>query len=426
MLRISILTLFVIGFLSTESYGGSGDVTGDGFVTNADVALLSDYLLGKVQFTPAQLTAANANSDTSIDIADVAKIINNLQATISIDVTPDSGSWTLTGPTGFTAVTGTGDRKGSSKIATRIAGTYTLHCNIVTGYAPPFDLVQDVVLGNATTFNAIYTRLDSNTVMIALPGNVPMLLIKCPAGSFQMGSPDTERSRGSDEGPAHTVNFSQPFFIGKYEVTQEQWRAVMGTNPAQYHGVGNRYPVYYVSWNDIAGAGGFIEKLNAHISKTGQGGPVRLPSEAEWEYACRAGTTTRFFFGDSLSTLDDTHIDGPTDSTAYPGRRSDYMWFACSPGDSKPVGTTPRGGNAWGLFDMSGNIAEWCQDTYHPNYIGAPTDGSPWDTIGNIKIMRGGGWAFGASKCRSANRNNSVFDANARYYVLGFRLARSN
>jgi len=177
-------------------------------------------------------------------------------------------------------------------------------------------------------------------VTVYLPGDVPLALIPIPTGSFQMGSPDTERSRSSYEGPVHTVNIAYDFYMGKTELTQRQWLAVMnswpGTAPSSLYGLGDNYPAYYISWNDCQN---FITALNTHVTDTGQGpATFRLPSEAEWEYACRAGTQTRFFFGDSLS-VDDLSTDGPAGT--LPGNRSDYMWFGAniSPYGSKPVGT---------------------------------------------------------------------------------------
>jgi len=149
------------------------------------------------------------------------------------------------------------------------------------------------------------------TETILLPGNVPLELVRIPAGSFQMGSPNTERSRYDWEGPVHTVTIAYDFYMGRYEVTQAQWLAVMGCSPGGYawnFGQGDSYPVYYVSWDD---AQAFITALNKHITNTGQGpATVRLPSEAEWEYACLAGTNTRFYFGDSLSVGDECESDG--------------------------------------------------------------------------------------------------------------------
>ena len=263
-------------------------------------------------------------------------------------------------------------------------------------------------------------------ITIMLPGDVPLVLVRIPAGSFQMGSPDTERSRDSDEGPVHTVNITYDYYMGKYEVTQTQWIAVMGSWPGKApnstYGVGDNYPAYYISWNDIAGSGGFIEKLNQHITLTGQGSATfRLPSEAEWEYACRAGTQTRYFFGDSLS-VDDLRTDGPAGSLS--GNRSDYMWFG---GNNTPYGNKEVGAklpNQFGLYDMSGNVYDWCEDFWHSDYTNAPTDGSPWTTpTSSYRIIRGGDWGDYAYYCRSASRY--FIDPGNRHFSIGFRLLRT-
>ncbi len=259
-------------------------------------------------------------------------------------------------------------------------------------------------------------------VTVYLPGNVPLVLVHIPAGSFQMGSPDTERSRSFDEGPVHTVNIGDSFYMGKYEITQGQWKAVMGTNPVpptSSYGVGDDYPVYYVSWNDCQA---FVTALNAHIASTGQGAATfRLPSEAEWEYACRAGTQTRFFFGDSLGA-DDYPTDAPAGT--LPGNRSDYMWFGFnnSPNGTKPVGTKLP--NQFGLYDMSGNVWEWCQDYWHWVYTNAPSDGSAWESpTSSSRVLRGGGWDNSANRCRSAYRYGDTPDI--RYAEIGVRFVRT-
>ena len=242
-----------------------------------------------------------------------------------------------------------------------------------------------------------------------------------------MGSPDTERSRDDDEGPLHTVTLSHNFYMGKYAVTQRQWMAVMGkwpgTAPSSTYGLGDDYPAYNVSWNDIAESGGFIEKLNAYLASTGQGGPVRLHTEAEWEYACRAGTTTRFYFGDSLTQASDGYLDGPTDSAAYPGNRSDYMWFGYN--NDRPFGTKPVGikrPNAFGLYDMSGNVWEWCQDWYGWYFSASATD--PTGPVsGDYRVIRGGCWGSNATHCRAADRLYDSPDSRGESY--GFRLVRT-
>ncbi|HPB32605.1 MAG TPA: formylglycine-generating enzyme family protein, partial [Candidatus Sumerlaeota bacterium] len=253
---------------------------------------------------------------------------------------------------------------------------------------------------------------------IILRGNVRLELIRIPQGDFQMGSPDTERNRTDREGPLHTVNISYDSYMGKYEVTQSQWEAVMGkgnwpgTSPTSELGRGDSYPMYYVSWNDAIN---FIATLNKHITATSQGPlTIRLPSEAEWEYACRSATQTRFHFGASLSMADECEDDGI---------RSQYMWYC---GNNKPDGTKPVGQkrpNAFGLYDMSGNVYEWCEDDYHDIYTGAPVGGSAWieQPRNATRIIRGGYWGSDAAWCRSATRGSHAPIYRGNY--TGFRVA---
>jgi len=260
------------------------------------------------------------------------------------------------------------------------------------------------------------------TETLLLPGYVPLELVRIPAGSFQMGSPDTERSRNDNEGPVHTVTINYDFYMGKYEVTQAQWLAVMGswpgTAPSSEWGVGDDYPAYFVSWDDVQN---FITALNAHITNTGQGpATVRLPSEAEWEYACRAGTQTRFYFGDSLSLSDTCEDDGT---------RNQYMWYCGNnPDYGEPgYGAKPVGGklpNAFGLHDMSGNVYEWCEDDLHSGYTGTPSNGSAWigSPRGSDRVRRGGRWDEGPRYCRSAHRGFTF--SGHRHTFIGFRLVR--
>jgi hypothetical protein len=164
----------------------------------------------------------------------------------------------------------------------------------------------------------IITTEDSadGTVMLTLPGDVKLKMVRIPRGSFLMGSPASERSRAEDEGPVHKVNINYDFYMGKYEVTQAQWESVMDNNPARRYGVGDNFPVSHISWDACQQ---FVSALNRLDI-----GNFRLPSEAEWEYACRAGTQTRFYFGDSLEEDD---ACGDREAQGLGGDRSDYMWY---------------------------------------------------------------------------------------------------
>ena len=257
---------------------------------------------------------------------------------------------------------------------------------------------------------------DGKTVVIPLPGGVKIEMVPIPPGSFRMGSPETERGRSEDEGPLHTVNINYEFYMGKFEVTQAQWLSLMKIKPYKIYGIGDDYPVFKVSWNHC-------RQFVAAINQFGLG-HFRLPSEAEWEYACRAGTQTRYYFGDSLQCPD---YCADCESGAPPAKRTDHMWycgnnvrdgepeFGC-----KPVGQKQP--NAFGLYDMSGNLWEWCRDEYHFDYKDAPIDGSAWQQRdGAPRVLRGGAWDYRAEYCRSACRNG--FSAGRGYTFHGFRLA---
>jgi len=236
---------------------------------------------------------------------------------------------------------------------------------------------------------------DSQGVQQEATNSIGMEFVKIPAGEFMMGSPSDEGDRANDEGPVHKVTIEESYYLGKYEVTQKQWREVMGSNPSYFKG--DDLPIEKVSWVD---AQIFIQKLNEMEGIN----IYRLPSEAEWEYACRAGTTTRYYFGNDKSRL------------------GDYAWYLDNlDGQTHPVGQKKP--NPWGLYDMHGNVWEWCQDEYHSNYDGAPSNGSAWvDVSGYNWVRRSGGWDGDAGDCRSASRYG---DGGNRYNNLGFRVVRS-
>ena len=232
-----------------------------------------------------------------------------------------------------------------------------------------------------------------------LPGNVLPEMIGIPAGTFMMGSTNGD----SDETPVHQVTITQDFQLGKYEVTKAQWEAVMETTPWS----GQSFvlddpdsPATHVSWND---AQAFITTLNGMTGET-----FRLPTEAEWEYACRAGSTTEYYFGDSSATL------------------SDYAWWSGNPDNAAEQYAHVVGHllpNDFGLFDMHGNVWEWCSDWYGSGYYSSSLlDDPTGPTTGSNRVGRGGGWDGGASLCRSADRSGD-FPVYAGSYV-GFRLAR--
>ncbi|MBI3271058.1 MAG: SUMF1/EgtB/PvdO family nonheme iron enzyme [Planctomycetes bacterium] len=231
-------------------------------------------------------------------------------------------------------------------------------------------------------------------ITIELGGGVKLDLVPIPAGDFPMGS----EKGGSDERPVHEVTLTRPFELGKFEVTQEQWQAVMGANPSHFKAPRN--PVEQVSWEDC-------QRFVARVNQTVPGGGFRLPTEAEWEYACRAGGTTEYSFGDDAARL------------------GDYSWFDKNSGSmTHPVGQ--KRANTWGLCDMHGNVWEWCSDGYDAEFYGGPQaarDPSGPVDRGASRVLRGGSWNYDASGHRAALR---FWDAAGLGNVrAGVRVARS-
>ncbi len=247
------------------------------------------------------------------------------------------------------------------------------------------------------------------TQIISLPGGVPLDMVWVPAGTFTMGSPEGELGRDPSEGPQHQVTLSRGFWMGKYELTQAQWKSVMnGVNPSYFQGAnaGNvntdNRPVENVSWDDVTQT--FLPALTGRMGLT-----FRLPTEAEWEYACRGGTTTRFYWGDDPS---DTMI-------------GDYAWWyqnADSVGEGYPHVVGGKLPNNFGLYDMLGNVSEWCQDWYEDYASGAVIDPTG-PASGVFRMLRGGSCYAGSPSCRPARRSADTPDN--RYYGYGFRLVSS-
>jgi len=223
---------------------------------------------------------------------------------------------------------------------------------------------------------------------VNLGSGVKLELVWIPAGEFMMGSPSTEAQRDNDEGPRHRVKITKGFWMGKHEVTQAQWESVMGNNPSRFKGSDN--PVEQVSWNDCQE---FLKKL---ARQTGQ--RFRLPTEAEWEYACRAGTETVFHYGDSLSSRQ-ANFNG---NHPYGGAsKGTYVKKTTSVGSYRP--------NAFGLYDMHGNVWEWCYDWKRDYSSGTHTD-PQGPSSGSYRVLRGGSWGSYAGICRSAYRINGTPD----------------
>ncbi len=259
-------------------------------------------------------------------------------------------------------------------------------------------------------------------------GTVDQRLRWIPPGRFMMGSPSDEPGRWEAEGPQHEVTLARGFWLFDTPVTQALWAAVMGENPSRFKSPDR--PVEQVSWED---AQTFLERINGRVP----GLDLCLPSEAQWEYACRGGTTSALYTGDmeilgerNAPALDpiawyggnsgrEFELEDGYDTTDWPEKQ-----YPDTKAGTHPVGR--KGANPWGLYDMLGNVWEWCEDHWHNSYEGAPTDGSPWldesGKAGGGRVVRGGSWISDARSVRSACRGWNP--PGYRLVYLGFRCAR--
>ena len=237
-----------------------------------------------------------------------------------------------------------------------------------------------------------------------ITNSIGMKLVLIPKGKFTMGSPASEEDRYENE-TEHEVTISKDYYLGVTEVTQGQYEKVIGVNPSFWQkrvirkSDSSMYPVEQVTWEDAVE---FCKELSDLPEEKKAGRVYRLPTEAEWEYACRAGSKSAYSFGESTKSL------------------GDYAWFDGNSDRTHPVGE--KKANAWGLYDMQGNVWEWCSDWYDEYPKGAVSDPTG-PKQGSYRVIRGGGWGYEAAFCRSAFRGR--LDPSIRGHVLGFRLALS-
>ncbi|MEP0752244.1 SUMF1/EgtB/PvdO family nonheme iron enzyme [Trichocoleus sp. Lan] len=267
----------------------------------------------------------------------------------------------------------------------------------------------DVVTVNGQGIETNRRRMQAKYFSEDLGGGVTLEMVEIPRGTFLMGSPDTEKGRSSRESPQHKVTVA-PFFIGKFTITQAQWKVVatlpkinreMQPDPSYFKGT-NR-PVENVSWEDAVE---FCARLSKKTGKI-----YRLPSESQWEYACRAGTTTPFHFGDTITSKVANYDSRYTYASAPKGKYRQ---------ETTEVGSFPP--NAFGLYDMHGTVREWCADIWHDNYNGAPVDESVWKSSADnrYRLLRGGSWLLNSKYCRSAVRSRD--ELVSRCSDHGFRV----
>jgi formylglycine-generating enzyme required for sulfatase activity len=390
----------------------TSDVNGDGVVNSADLAkLLADWdstcpatidsvspAIGSVLGgTALTVTGTGLAATSSVTIGGVACTNLTVVSSTEIRVTTPSGA---PGPSPLSVTTPAG--------TTTIKNGYTYGANLpwatVLEYSPNPAVVTDAALRNAIAATGLPWRVRHTA------SQVEMLLV--PPGTFSMGcsasnqfgcaAPSPGETYGREE-PVHAVTLTGAFYIGRYEITQAQWTAVMGTNPS-FHVGSNGYPgamtrpVEMVSWNTV----------QTYLSLTG----MRLPTEAEWEYAYRAGTTTAFH---SLPG----HLDGTNDDTLV----GSISWNTANSGSqTRPVGE--KAANALGLHDMAGNVWEWVNDWYLENYYASSPDTNPTGpSTGSFRVLRGGSWYSGSNPMRASSRSFTTPANTATNY--GFRVART-
>ena len=243
---------------------------------------------------------------------------------------------------------------------------------------------------------------EGNVTQDEFTNSIGMTFKLIKAGTFMMGSPSNESGRGSDE-KQHNVTLTKGFYMQTTEITQGQWEAIMGTNPSNFSSCGVNCPVEKISWNDVQD---FIEKLNTKEGTT----KYRLPTEAEWEYSARAGSQTAFANG------------GIQEINCELDPNLNAMGWYCGNANGKTHPVAQKQANNWGLYDMHGNVNEWCQDWYD-TYPSSDVVDPVGSSSGSIRVIRGGGWGSGAQYCRSANRLSS--SPGNRSSSLGARLLRT-
>jgi formylglycine-generating enzyme required for sulfatase activity len=258
------------------------------------------------------------------------------------------------------------------------------------------------LFGSVSFTNAI---LSLQMFYRALLQNPPTNMVFIPAGTFTMGTPANEAARQPDEGPQMTVTISRGFWIGQYEVTQREYLAVLGSNPSGFPGDLNR-PVESVSWLDATNYCARLTQQELAAGRIPPGSRYRLPTEAEWEYAARAGTTTRFSYGDDPNFTD----------------LIDHAWYSANSGfGTHPVGQ--KAPNPWGLYDTEGNVWEWTLDWYGTYPGGTVTDPQgPASNPQGVKVIRGGAWDAFEADCRSGRRLTEGVSPFITDFILGFRV----
>jgi formylglycine-generating enzyme required for sulfatase activity len=421
---IFTLTVSAAGALSGSGYNNSNNpptvISPAGSLTTAGAAVFYVTFNNQHKFSGTFTSAGAAGSFYETDGTTVkgswsATKNQPVSETVATPVISPAGgtftsaqSVTISGTTAGADIYYTIDGSIPSASSTKYTGAITVSSTTtIKAIAIKSGMTDSDIATSAYTISA---QPGGATLTLDLGGGVKLEMVKINAAgkSFQMGSPTNEYERNSNEGPVHTVSFTKDYYIGKYEITQAQWLKIYGSWPGSApsldYGVGDNYPAYNVSWNDILTADtGFLAKLN-RLAPGGYGS-FRLLTEAEWEYAARGGTQTRFYWGDDPSY---TLIN-------------DYAWYYDNSGwKTHPVGEKQP--NAFGVYDTTGNVSEWCSDWYWSSSYGSAAVTDPTGPAsGSSHVIRGGDWYSITAACRSAFRFGDI--STVRGATLGFRLA---
>lgn len=372
-----------------------GSVAGESYQLRSTTRL--DGVWAPYATDPAVLVAQGGNLEVKVPVAEAARFFR----VVKLDPQPPPAvgdvlvhSTATFIPPRQVRVSWRADAGGTYEVqtTTRIRGDWTAYASdpaLFAAHGGDLDITIPAV--DAVRFFRVVKRAGT---LQPVAGMVPI-----PAGTFTMGSPPGEVGRNADEGPQTHVTLTKAFWLGRHKVTQAEYQSVLGVNPSNW--VGEDLPVERVSWNDAVA---YCEQLTQREREAGRlppGWEYRLPTEAQWEYACRAGTTTRFSFGDADADL------------------GKYAWYdANSSGRTHPVGQ--KSSNPWGLSDLHGDVWEWCADLYGPYRGGSVTDPTGLGT-GFYRVVRGGAWNTGARDCRSAVRD--WYFPLRTYRFIGFRVA---
>jgi len=372
------------------------DLDGSGYVDSGDVSLVL-LASGECPVPTPSISFVNPSSGPTAVFTAITIVGTNFTGATSVTVGGVAASYVVVSANTITAIALAHSVGAVDIVVVTPNGTVTLvgaftyfvsSWYTILEQAPNAALVPDAAVRANIVASGFPWRVRDNS------SGIEMLLI--PGGTFTMGcSPSNSYVCNSNENPTHQVTLSKAFYLGKTEVTQAQWQAKMGSNPSYFSGNANN-PVEQVSWNDIAGFN----------TATG----LRLPSEAEWEYACRGGTTTAFH-----------SMPGYPNGTNDDSLLGNIAWFNCNGGcNTHPV--AGKAANAFGMYDMSGNVWEWCNDRYGSYAAGNAMDPAG-PSSGLDRVLRGGYWTFGSGTCRSSSRHN--IDPDIRYGLIGFRVART-